>query len=507
MKLFSSVVIAIALLFLPLSAHSFELRQPSEEELTQAQIFCGSSDLLTRTLTGGDLAKAIHSLSQTENIAMRFLLLFGERRNYFIGPPPPITLAATDRIELCGIALPVMVNGTAIEPTSIEPTASNRPDIFVPDPPDGPALEMDVITASGESQLTLQNLMVDAYFWGGLRAVVAIKQNGQVHLIQSSIIRGVITIDFYNIYHSVIHMEPHDKGQPSLTVEGSASVLTGNQLRVIDARDSKITFNGGIITNSDFFGLYIVNSLLMLNGTQLINAKSQQFYLDRVYTMTNSGEQDCLELGNTINLIALGCGGRRRTVIRDKPRTVKVQFPETKLIIARNSEILMTKVVFTGCCLSNELIQFENVIINPQSRDNLFFDVDNNIAQPPSDLINIASGQEDISLSDLFNSSGRFTVCKKEGAVMFITTTGAVMPSPTILPSQTPEPDADPDSEQASDRAGLIAGTIVASVSVVVAAAVAVSVPILVYLYRKKHPNQALQKTGDIPLSSIPGGD
>ena len=503
MKLFSSVVTAMALLLIHISAHSFELRESSDEELTQAQIFCGSSGLLTRTLTGGDLAKAIHSLKQTDSIAMRFLLLFGERRNYFIGPPPPINLTTTDRIELCGIALPVAVNGTAIEPT-----ASNRPDIFVPDPPDGPALGMDVVTVSGESRLTLQNLLIDAYFWGGHCAVLAIKQNGQVHLIQSSIIRGVITEDIYGIY-SVIYMGPHGKGQPSLTVEGSSSVLTGNQLKVIDARDSKITIHGGVITNSDFLGLYIVGSLLTLNGTQLINTISQQFYLDRVYTMTNSGEQNCLELGNTKNLIALDCDGSRRIVVLTDPNTkrVTVELSETKILIARRSEILMNEAVLTGVCRSNELFLFEDVTIDPQSRDNLFFDVDNNIAQPPSDLINIASGQEDISLSDLFNSSGRFTVCKKEGAVMFITTTGAVMPSPTILPSQTPEPDADPDSEQASDRAGLIAGTIVASVSVVVAAAVAVSVPILVYLYRKKHPNQALQKTGDIPLSSIPGGD
>ena len=510
MKLFSIVITAITLLLIHISAHSFELREPSEDELTQAQIFCGSSDLLTRTLTGGDLAQTIHSLNQTENIAVRFLLLFGERRNYFIGPPPPINLTATDRIELCGIALPETVNGTAIEPTSIEPTASNRPDIFVQDPPNGPALEMDVITATGESRLTLQNLIIDAYFWGSHCAVVAIKQNGQVHLIQSSIIRGVRTEKAIGVY-SVIYMGPHDEGRPSLTVEGSASVLTGNQLRVIDARDSKITLNGGIITNSDFWGLYIVKSLLTLNGTQLINTKSQQFYLDRVYTMTSSGEQNCLELGNTINLIALGCGERRRLAILDKPRTTKVQFPETKLLIARNSEILMTKVVFTGCCLSNELIQFENVIINPQSRDNLFFDVDNNIMQPPSDLITIHSGQGNISLSDLFNSGGRFTVCNmEEDAATCITTTAAGMPSSTILPSQTPEPgagmpsstvlpsqtpelDAVSDSDQASGRAGVIAGTVSASVAVVAAAAVAVSVPILIYLYRKKHPNQASQ--------------
>ena len=468
MKLFSSVVIAIALLFLPLSAHSFELRQPSEEELTQAQIFCGSSDLLTRTLTGGDLAKAIHSLSQTENIAMRFLLLFGERRNYFIGPPPPITLAATDRIELCGIALPETVNGTAIEPTSIEPTASIRPDIFVQNPPDGPALGMDVITATGESQLTLQNLMVDAYFWGGHCAVVAIKQNGQVHLIQSSIIRSVRTENIYGVY-SVIYMGPHDEGQPSLTVEGSASVLTGNQLKVIDARNSKITVNGGIITNSDYFGLYIVNSLLTLNGTQLLNTVSQQFYLDRVYTMTNSGEQNCLELGNTKNLIAFHCHGIRQYFTAEGSTILKV----------KASTILMTETVLTGCGSSSELFQFENVTIVPQSRGNLFFDTSNNIAQPPSDLINISLDQGDISLSDLFNSSRSFTVCN------------------------IPEPEE--DSDQTSDRAGLIAGTIVASVAVVAAAAVAVSVPILVYLYRKKHPNQASEKTGDFSMSSMQG--
>ena len=488
MKLFSSVVTAIALLFLPLSAHSFELRQPSEEELTQAQIFCGSSDLLTRTLTGGDLAKAIHSLSQTENIAMRFLLLFGERRNYFIGPPPPITLAATDRIELCGIALPETENGTAIEPT-----ASNRPDIFVPNPPDGPALGMDVITATGESRLTLQNLMVDAYFWGSHCAVVAIKQNGHLHLIQSSIIRGVATENLSGIY-SVIYMGPHDEGQPSLTVEGSASVLTGNQQKVIDARDSKITFNGGIITNSHFLGLYIVNSSLTLNGTQLINTISQQFYLDRVYTMTNSGEQSCLELGNTRNLTALNCGERERYVTSEND----------KIITARSSRILMIEAVVTGCSRSNELFRFENATIDPQSGDNLFFDVDNNIAYPPSGLINILSGQEDILLSDLFSCRSRFTVCDKEGAAMYITTTCAEMPSPPALPGQTTERDADPDSDRTSGRAELTASIVVASITVV-AAAVAVGIAILVYLYQRKHPNQVPQKAGSISLLPMQG--
>ena len=388
-----SVIVALASASLAMvssmasSIQTFELRDSTPDELAQAMIYCQASDKQTMTLVNGDLAEAINS--QEQPFSLRLLLLGSEGR-YSL--KSPISLNEITSLELCA-AVPAPGNRTAI--AALAPSDGGSP------------LNTDIITLQGESELTLQNLVIDAFFWGSHCAVMAIKQGGHLRMTESSIIRLVNAQGVPGVY-SIIYMGKHNNGglSPALTVEGTSSVLAGNSLKVIHANDANIIFNGGIITESGGDTLYLENSVLTLNGTQLLFCPSLTFNLDQVLPLQSMNmEESCLYLNGlhcsppNLNSLALG-----------------------HFINAKNSEILMTDVILTGRrglqpsrpSTLRIFFNFDTVTINNQSQNNLYFESNDFISPPPPDIVS-GSSNHDNFLNSFVHDSGlvTYTLCSE----------------------------------------------------------------------------------------------
>ena len=145
---------------------------------------------------------------------------------------------------------------------------------------------IDKISVEEEATLYLVNVVLDAYSWRSLSALIAVKQWGQVHLIQSGVFRYYRerSGDYY--ITALIYLGSHsDNGAvPTLTMRGSFSTLYDIQSDIY-AREGNITITDG----------------LLVSGTQPIN----------------DNDVATVDTTNTVTAI---CGNLRRTPVFNRDR-------------------------------------------------------------------------------------------------------------------------------------------------------------------------------------------